>query len=276
MSDDLAVFVISLRDSDRLRPLESRLRQQGLNWHRVEAVDARGWSQTQLSMVADPEAGRLLYGTALSPPQVGCYLSHREVYRWLLNGSARWAIVLEDDAYPLGDLVALSEGLDKWQIEPPTIVELFNEGRVNESTQHFELRPGLELQKLRTYPGFTVAYAINRSAAKLALAYQGRVASRADWPPWAVNVAFWRTRPNVFGHGAPGHSPESTMSDFMHVEDRHHKFLRWVGLLSGVTYVRVKEHYPDGPSQFFRHAVLPSALYWRTRVPTVFGLARTT
>ena len=276
MRQELEVFVITLGESDRLESLESALRSYGLEWQRVEAIDARGWDDSQLSDLATPDAGRLIYGCALSAPQVGCHLSHRQAYRSFLSGTAAWALVLEDDAYPSTNVSTLLQSLCGWDAGRPTVVELFSDGRINETRQHIAFASGLDIQRLATFPGFTVAYAINRGAAQLALRHQGRVASRADWPQWAVHVQFWRTRPNVFHHGAPGNPPASTMGTATHAEPTYQKLLRWAGLISGVTYLRLKAHYPDGLGQFIRHAVLPSALYWRTRALKTIGWARPT
>lgn len=260
------ILVIAMEDSARVDALEAALESRSLEWARVAAFDGRAISADELAEVADLKAGRLLYGQSLSRTQVGCLLSHRAAYRQFLNGAAEWAIVLEDDAFPGNELQQFLDWLTSWHPDAPTIVECFSEGRINDARESRSIGPGLRLTRLRTYPGFTVAYAINRTAARLALAHEGRVGSRADWPAWAVHVDFWRTRPNLASHGLPGQPLTSTMVPSADSESAAHKAGRWAQLISGVTYTRLREHYPDGLNQYYRHAVLPSALYWRQRV----------
>lgn len=259
-------LVIALEDSQRVNDIESELARRGLPWTRVAAVDGRRIPQEELAHIADVRAGQLLYGRALSRTEIGCLLSHRAAYREFLSGQAEWAIVLEDDAYPAPGVDTFVAWLSRWRITAPTIVECFSAGRVNESPRSMAVAADLSLVPLRTYPGFTVAYAINRLGAERALGYPGRVASRADWPAWAVDVDFWRTEPSIFSHGKPDQEFTSTMVRDVSAESRGHKAARWARLLSGVTYTQLREHYPGGLGQYYRHAVLPSAYYWRGRV----------
>lgn len=260
------LFVIALEGSPRVRELESELANRGLDWVRVSAVDGRALPEADLNRIADRGAGLLLYGRALSATEIGCLLSHRAAYDEFLRGTSEWALILEDDAFPEVGLQEFMEWLTQWRAQQPTIVECFSSGRVNEGPNSRQLSATLSLVRLRTYPGFTVAYAINRRAAEQALEYRVRVASRADWPPWAVDVTFWRTEPNVFAHGRPGEEPTSTIVRGDLREARRHKATRWLRLLSGATFVTLRENYPGGLRQYYRHAVLPSALYWRARV----------
>jgi hypothetical protein len=262
----MEIFVISLKDSDRRRQLESALESLGLSWRRIDAVDGRHIDEIRLRRIAAPSAGRLLYGQPLTPTQIGCFLSHREAYRQFTEASSEWAVVLEDDAYPLDGASEFLEALSNWHPAGATIVEGFTAGRVNGTHDHNVLAPELGVQRLKTFPGFTVAYAINQAAAELALRAGDIVASRADWPPWAVHVDFWRTVPNAFAHGNLNGVTESTMLVETHSETFIQKSCRWVGLLTGMTYLRLRQSYPQGVGQYYKHAVLPSVFYWQGRL----------
>lgn len=260
------ILVISLDDSQRVNDIESELARRGLPWSRVAAVDGRRIPEGELALIADVHAGQLLYGRALARTEIGCLLSHRVAYREFLRGQAEWALMLEDDAFPAPGVDSFLSWLSRWRVTTPTIVECFSAGRVNDAPRSITVAADLSLVPLRTYPGFTVAYAINRLGAERALGNPGRVASRADWPAWAVDVDFWRTEPSVFSHGRPDQEFTSTMVRDAYSESRGHKAARWAQLLSGVTYVHLREHYPKGLGQYYRHAVLPTAYFWRGRL----------
>lgn len=258
-------FVISLGNSTRVSDLETRLRALGFDVAGVDAIDGRALSDAELRSLAVPGAALHLYGEPLSPSQIGCHLSHREAYRQFANTGDPWALIAEDDAFPLDGLSAMKDLLRSWTRAAPTVVECFNSGRVNVSQTHITVAEELALDRLVTFPGSTVAYFINRAAALLALEHSAPLISRADWPQWATDVDFWRTRPNVVLHGAPGTTPESTMGTEGQRESRPAKVARWAGLLTGVTYLRLRGHYPGGVSQYYRHAVKPTAVYWVSR-----------
>jgi hypothetical protein len=260
------VFIVALASSDRAQHLEGALRDLGLSWQTISAVDGRQMSATHLSRVGDARAGRHLYGQDLSPTEIGCCLSHREAYRHFLQGSASWALILEDDAYPTESVVDFVRWLSSWRATNPMIIECFSSGRINDAAERYTVAPQVEIQRLVTYPGFTVAYAMNQQAAQLALSYPDFVSTRADWPPWAVYVGFWRAIPNLFHHGRPGGNALSTMVPVGPPEGRMAKARRWAALLTGATYLRLRPVYPHGFGQYFKHAVLPSVLYWQRRI----------
>lgn len=261
----IVVFVIALDDSSRAGALTHALASLGLSSRRISAVDGRRMAPEQLRAHAFPQAGRTLYGAELTPTQVGCVLSHRVVYAEFVESGAPWALILEDDAYPSVDLQDVLRWVPDHEWPRPTVVELFSAGRINLSATSMLSEGGLLFQKLKTFPGFTVAYLINRAAAQRALAHHGRVASRADWPAWAADIDFWRVVPNVVAHGSPGPAATSTMLPLGDVESLWAKAVRWIGLVTGVSYLRLRHHYPGGVRQYYRHAVKPPVLNWLGR-----------
>ena len=263
--DRLVTLVVALDDSGRVQALERRLADLGISSSRVCAVDGRALSADQLRRAANLRAGRILYGQQLTATQVGCALSHRLAYRLLVDSGAEWALVLEDDARPTDAMLSVIEQLTVLNYGAPVVVELFSEGRVNRSTQAIDLWEGQAVEKLATFPGFTVAYLINRQAAEWALTDEGPIASRADWPPWAVGVDFWRTVPNVVAHGVPG-IDTTTMVQVQVRESPVAKVVRWLQLASGIAYLRLRSHYRHGLRQYYGHAVKPTAVYRLQRI----------
>ena len=266
----MLALIIGLEDSTRVGDLSFRLRSMGFDPQGIIAVDGRGMSALEISTVAVVGAGKQLYGIELSPPQIGCHLSHRAVYEKFLSTTHSWVLVCEDDAFPLSELAQLRQWIGTWVTTTPTVVECFSAGRVNVGRQVLETSGDLCLQRLKTFPGFTVAYFINTAAARLALEYEGRVTSRADWPQWATEVSFWRTQPYVVLHGGPGEASASTLSLVGVKESRPAKLARWLSLLSGITFLRLRQYYPGGLRQYYRHAVTPSLHYWLSQLTSGF------
>ena len=266
----MLALIIGLEDSPRVRDLDLRLRALGFDPQGMVAVDGRAMSAREIESVAVVEAGKHLYGIGLSAPQIGCHLSHRAAFKRFVSTNDPWALICEDDAFPLPALSLLRTWIDSCTATNPTIVECFSAGRVNVARQVLRTSADVNIQRLKTFPGFTVAYFINTAAARLALEYDGPVTSRADWPQWATGVNFWRTQPNTVLHGEPGAIQSSTMSLPDSMESRPTKFVRWLSLLSGITFVRLRRYYPGGIRQYYQHAVTPSLHYWLSQLTSRF------
>jgi len=93
----LDVYVISLIDSPRRRAIESTLRSRGIDFHFEDAFDARGLNAFECEALSDRGRSMNRYGRALSKEEIGCFISHREVWKRIV-ARGRAAIVLEDDA----------------------------------------------------------------------------------------------------------------------------------------------------------------------------------
>ncbi|MDO5620922.1 MAG: glycosyltransferase family 25 protein [Paracoccus sp. (in: a-proteobacteria)] len=110
-------YLINLDGSDdRLSSATAQLAAEGIGFTRVPAFDGRGLTPDQFP---DYDAGAALnyMGRPLRGGEIGCYLSHLDCARRMLDSGATRAMVLEDDMQlPAGFAGALEEllaGLDR-------------------------------------------------------------------------------------------------------------------------------------------------------------------
>lgn len=90
--DNIATFVINLdRSTQRLAQTQACLAEIGLPFNRIAAVDGKA-CDPQLGQAAIPTMG-----VALSPGEVGCFLSHRKAAEAFLATDAELGVVFEDD-----------------------------------------------------------------------------------------------------------------------------------------------------------------------------------
>jgi glycosyl transferase family 25 len=76
--------------------MESQLADTGLDFEFVEAVDGRDLTDRDIAQVADrPTIAK--YPDWLTPPMLGCCLSHLKTYRRIADSPDDVALVLEDD-----------------------------------------------------------------------------------------------------------------------------------------------------------------------------------
>ena len=95
-------LIINLdRSVDRWKCIESQFHSLGLDIYRVNAVDAkRGdisdtFLQSKVAVLGSPE--KYFYPRELSLAAIGCYLSHMECWKLLLQSNEQWAVIVEDD-----------------------------------------------------------------------------------------------------------------------------------------------------------------------------------
>jgi glycosyl transferase family 25 len=159
----LAVYLINMdRAETRRAMMEARLKEAGLAHERVSAVDG---AKLTLPMPEFSELSyRFLHGRRWLPAEVGCYLSHVECAKRLLQTQAEYALILEDDvAFGDGMMEAVERALDNddcWDILRLTTV---NKGR------RFPIRAlgdGHSLAICLTREKGAGAYIINRKAAE--------------------------------------------------------------------------------------------------------------
>src|SRR5688572_13693775 len=95
-------YLINLdKDTDRLAFMRENFSRLGLSFERFAAVDERSFSDAayQQFMIERPRAGKLwLRG------QMGCFLSHYNIWQKIAQGSDRYCAVFEDDVHIADDL----------------------------------------------------------------------------------------------------------------------------------------------------------------------------
>lgn len=159
-ADVMRIFVINLaKRKDRLEHMTRQLSA----FERVEAVDG--------AAVRNPPVNRFLFwcskGYGVKPGEIGCALSHQNVYRMIVEQGIDVACVLEDD-------VSLSEDF---------------EGRIEALAT--DLR--VEAPSVLAFAETAAGYLINQSGARLMLSVNSPIRSTADdWRRWERAGLRWR------------------------------------------------------------------------------------
>ena len=98
MNFKVPVFLVNLLDStDRRGQATRQLDERGIDWHLVEAADGSRIDPDYFKFFVDgPESIRLI-DRNLAAGEIGCMLSHLEVYRIMIEQNLSHGIVMEDD-----------------------------------------------------------------------------------------------------------------------------------------------------------------------------------
>lgn len=96
----LPIFVINMPTAtDRRAAIAQQLTALGLEARWITATRGADMTEAEVTQVYDESLNRKYFRRALSPGEIGCYVSHREAWQSLLNSTADSAIVLEDDIH---------------------------------------------------------------------------------------------------------------------------------------------------------------------------------
>ena len=208
------IYVISLkRLPKRRKSMETQLAKLGLEAEFVEGVDGLELSEETLKAnYTDQEEPQ-----KMTPTEIACAWSHRNVYKRLINSEEKYALVLEDDAVLSPEIVPFLELIPKitsdWEL-----ISLFGANRIvarsyifrssfplNLYNQH-KLELGSQFRKYRLgellLPIFgAVAYMVSRQGAHLFTHHNTPITSLADHIFASATAGKWlAVKPNLISH----------------------------------------------------------------------------
>jgi GR25 family glycosyltransferase involved in LPS biosynthesis len=193
-SHKLEAFVVGSEGHLRNRDLPDQVQRAGLPLPHIVGVFP---TQEDLELLTDPAAARRIFGRELTRGEVGCWHSHREVYRRLVRARGWSALVVEDDMVVNPSQLCWSLRAQERILasNQPRIVVLYSHSTPEDVFGRQAARDGHAreggIYRCLVPPKGTAAYVINRPAALLALTASPRAVTTADWPPWTAKVHFF-------------------------------------------------------------------------------------
>ena len=184
------IYVISLkRLPERRKFMEAQLSDLGLEAEFVEAVDGLELSEETIKANCINEK--------MTPTEIGCAWSHRNVYQRLIDSEEEYALVLEDDAVLVPDIVQFLELIPKiesdWELialfwwarnrAVPHIfrrifpINLYNQHKLELGSPPREYRLGEFLLPI----GGAVGYLVSRQGAHLLTRHNTPIVAVSDY-----------------------------------------------------------------------------------------------
>jgi glycosyl transferase family 25 len=161
-------YIINLdRSPGRWQRMADRLNSIGAAFERVPAVDGRLLSNAEIADVYKPIAG----AAAMTPEEVGCFLSHRRCWERIVSGTDAYGCVLEDDML-IAKQAALFLGDDtNWIPGDADIVKIETVGGRVWLDRVVRSLPGVfKLALLRSFHFGSGGYILSKAAAERLLA----------------------------------------------------------------------------------------------------------
>jgi glycosyl transferase family 25 len=159
---NLKLYVINLdRSTDRMSWFDGQASARALHFIRVPAVDGRDLSETGLEAYHErcPPFRSVSFG------ELGCFLSHVEVWRRIVAGAEPWAFVAEDDLH-LGEDSERFLGSDDWLPPGVDLVKAETILTKVEMSAHALATPfGRSVRLLRSFHGGSAGYFVSEAGA---------------------------------------------------------------------------------------------------------------
>lgn len=180
-------LVINLdRSVDRWKCIESQFHSLGLDMHRVSAVDAKrgdissAFLQNKVAALGSPE--KYFYPRELGLPAIGCYLSHMECWKLLLQSNEQWAAIVEDDVL-FSQLAKHFLSSSDWIPADTHILQLHTiekQWRCRTLKKHIPISETHAIHYVIEQSFGTCCYLIDRKAAQVALSLSNLLSAPVD------------------------------------------------------------------------------------------------
>ena len=101
MKNEIIVYIISLKNSKRVKKLKARLKKNKIKFKIVEGVNGNNFfKNNRLNKISNEK--KIIYnvGRKMSPSEIGAAASHLKIYEYVVKNKIAQAIIMEDDAFP--------------------------------------------------------------------------------------------------------------------------------------------------------------------------------
>jgi glycosyl transferase family 25 len=135
----------------------------GLRFEFFDAVEGAKLPPEKIAQVYDADGNARLYKHPLSPPEIGCSLSHFALWQLIASGAEDGAFLFEDDFQPQPGLVDVIQAISRANLEN-CMVKLYA-CQPPLGTEIGKLPGGYKLVMPHHVPGMTLGYAVDKVAA---------------------------------------------------------------------------------------------------------------
>ena len=193
------VFVISLaRAAERRADIARRLGADNIRHEIVDAVDGDTLDMSQLADRYSDKAAEKKFGLALTRREIGCYLSHYNLWRRMIDEKIPAAVILEDDARWEKDFSPVVAGIMncEWQWD----VVLLKTRTPHRRTSRIvcSLGGGYDMVQYKRIAADAAAYCITLAAAEKLAKHAWAIVKPIDviwWDYWNWDGRFYCANP---------------------------------------------------------------------------------
>ncbi|MBC6441532.1 MAG: glycosyltransferase family 25 protein [Rhodobacteraceae bacterium] len=209
-------YLINLdRSTDRLADFDQQARAAGIQYTRIAAVDGTTIDSATRTRLFAKRSGHL----PLGPREMGCFLSHRAAWQQVVDDTANWAFIAEDDIR-FANAARFFTHTDWLPAQADMVKAETCRQKIRMSRKPAARPHGHALRRLLSYHGGTAGYFISKQGAEILLRETADKCDAADHilfnPQFGVtqHLQIWQLDPAIcvqhrFFQGAE--PPESTL-----------------------------------------------------------------
>jgi hypothetical protein len=200
--------------------------------------------------------------------EIGCALAHQEVYSSILKDTDEWSMVFEDDFHYSGAdrFNERYSRLNLLSFDTPTIIVFYTDDEVVRKSFSTDIQTFL---KSPIPPSNTLAYMINRAAAKILVEKNGVVKFVADWPASIREIDYYLAFDYDIQHGCE--KTKSTILSSNQPRPTPQAFIR-IQMWTGVWFLRHRSNWQNF-STYFVDIIQPRLRYKIAKIGlTLLGL----
>jgi glycosyl transferase family 25 len=212
MSAPFPAYVVSLKRAvDRRARCAGELAAIDLPFEFFDALEGGGLTLAELASVYDGEANAKRFKRPLTLAEIGCYLSHRAIWRRVAEGGADAALVFEDDLRLLAGAAEAIERLAAFNLGEVMVKLDGLDGR-NDKRLGVDIGGGFQLRQPLVEPPRTTGYIVGREAARRLFSARERFFRPVDIDLkhlWEHRVPILVLTPAIIPHEAHPNAPSS-------------------------------------------------------------------
>lgn len=158
------VYVINLNCAkERMESMDTQLSKIGIHYERIAAIKGINLTDEQVKQEYSETLNKKYFRADLSLGEIGCYISHKNIWRKMVTENIEYAVILEDDMILERDFIklfSLTDTLKQYELIKLADNRKHTPKHVKELDQDFEL---INFKKI---PNCATGYTINLSGAK--------------------------------------------------------------------------------------------------------------
>lgn len=158
------VYVINLDCAeDRMLSMDQQLSAIDVNYERIPAIKGNSLTETEINIEYSAALNKKYFRADLSLGEIGCYISHKNVWRKMVAENIEFAVILEDDMIIENNFIklfSLTETLKKYDL-----IKLAD-NRNHQPKKITKLEQPFELINFTKIPNCATGYTISLAGAK--------------------------------------------------------------------------------------------------------------
>ena len=158
------VYVINLDCAeDRMLSMDQQLSAIDVNYERIPAIKGNSLTETEINIEYSAALNKKYFRADLSLGEIGCYISHKNVWRKMVAENIEFAVILEDDMIIENNFIklfSLAETLKKYDL-----IKLAD-NRNHQPKKITKLEQPFELINFTKIPNCATGYTISLAGAK--------------------------------------------------------------------------------------------------------------